>query len=172
MKRLNRTVITAAGLVILSVAVALLISPATLAQVSDKLRTATASVLIVNSASEPVPVAGTISLADRQTALAFNAVNVSFASLEGLGSIDVSKYDRIRVVVENNDFPVDLAVYVIENGQEVGLLGVIEVPGCDGAGGCVGTPSVTQVYEVPGRAIRFSTLADPRATGNVHIFGR
>jgi hypothetical protein len=167
MKRLIQTVIVAAGLFIVGAAVALLGSPATLAQVSDKVRTATASVLIVNSASEPVPV----SLADRQTALVFDAVNVSFASLEGLGNIDVSKFERIRVVVENNDFPVDLVVHLIENGEEVGTLGVIEVPGCDG-GGCVGTRSITQVYDVPGRTIRFSTLADPRATGSIHIYGR
>lgn len=171
-KRTGRTVIVAAVLVFLTVAIALLVSPATLAQVSDKLKTAAASVLIVNSASEPVPVAGQVSLADRQTALAFNAVNVSFASLEGLGNIDVSKFDRIRVVVENNDFPVDLAVHVIEGGESVGLLGVIEVPGCEGSGGCVGSPSVTQVFDVPGRTIRFSTLADPRARGTVHIYGR
>lgn len=174
MKVLKQLIVAAACVVLLTAVVGLLVSPSVRAQI-DKVK---ATVLVVNTPDSPVPVSGTVNVGNTPsvnvirpaTALAFQAVDVSFAALEALGNIDVSSYDRIRVVVENNDFPVDLVVHLIEGGEDVGVLGVIEVPGCDG--GCVGTPSVTQVFDVPGRTIRFSTLADPRATGSVHIYGR
>ena len=172
MKKLKQSLAAAFGLLLLTFAIGISIQPSVRAQIADKLKSSVIAVLVVNSPSEPVPVTGTVELASPNTALVFQALDVSFAGLEGLGNIDVSSYGQIRVVVENNDFSVDLVVHLIENGVEVGVLGVIEVPGCDGGGGCVGTRSVTQVFDVPGRTIRFSTLADPRATGSVHIYGR
>lgn len=171
MKKLKRSLLAASGFLVLTFAIGISIQPSVRAQLADKFKAGVIAVLVTNSPSEPVPVTGSVAVANRSTVLAFQAVDVSFAALEGLGGIDVGSYDRIRVVVENNDFPVDLVVHVIEGGEQVGVLGVIEVPGCEG-GGCVGSPSVTQVFDVPGRTIRFSTLADPQATGSVHIYGR
>ena len=171
MKKFKQSLLAASGLLVLTTVIGLSIQPSVRAQLTDKVKTSVISVLVVNGPSEPVPVTGSVAVASRSTALAFQAQDVSFAALEGLGGIDVSSYGQIRVVVENNDFPVDLVVHLIEGGEDVGILGVIEVPGCDG-GGCVGSPSVTQVFDLPGRTIRFSPLADPRATGSVHIYGR
>ena len=176
MKQVQRSIIVAAGLVVLTAVVAMLVSPSVRAQM-DRIKTV---VLVANTPDSPVPVTGTVSVGNTPnvnvnrpvTALAFQALDVSFAALEARGNIDVSSYDQIRVVVENEDFPVDLVVNVIEGGEVVGILDVIPVPGCDGAGGCVGSPSISRVYDLPGRTLRFSTNADPRATGNVHIFGR
>lgn len=127
----------------------------------------TPSVSVNSSAASPVFVRGS-----QTTALAFQRTDVSFSSLESIGDIDVGAYEKIRIVVQNDSFSVSLVVSVVEAGQVVGVLDVIDVPGCDGAGGCVGSRSTTRFYEVPGRKIRFSTNADPRATGDIAIFGR
>lgn len=105
----------------------------------------------------------------RATALAFQALDVSFSSLQNLGDIDVSPYEKIRVVVRNRSIPFSLTINIIEAGRIVGILDVIEVPGCpEGICG----KSVTLFYEVPGRTLRFSTDVDQRARGDVLIFGR
>ena len=126
-----------------------------------------ASVNVISSAANPVLVRSA-----QSTAVAFTASNVSFSGLEALGDIEVAGYEKIRIVVLNRSFAVDLVVNVVEAGQIVGVLDVIAVPGCDGSGGCVGTRSISRLYEVPGRKIRFTTNADQRATGDVVVFGR
>jgi hypothetical protein len=137
------------------------------------------SVTVVNTSTEPIPVRGIVSvgtlppvsISRAATALIFQARDISFASLNTVGAIDVSSYGQIRVVVQNSDFPVNLVVSLVEDGNAIGILDVVEVPGCPD-GGCVGTRSITRVYDTPGRAIRFSTNAEPGARGDVHIFGR
>jgi hypothetical protein len=62
MKMLKQSLIGAAGLVVLAAVMGLMISPATRAQVAEKIKTGVMSVLIVNTPSEPVPIAGTVTV--------------------------------------------------------------------------------------------------------------
>ncbi len=126
------------------------------------------SVGISSSVANPVFVRD-----ERANLLAFQALDVSFSSLSDLGDVSVGSYEKIRVMVQNQGPAFNLTLTLIEGGHAVGVLDVINVQGacpdfpCGG-----GAVTTTRVYEVPGRFIRLSSLADQRTRGNVMIFGR
>ena len=62
MKMLKQSLIGAVVVVVLMALVAVLFSPAALAQIAEKVKTSVVSVLVVNTASDPVPVTGTVNL--------------------------------------------------------------------------------------------------------------
>ena len=62
MKNLKQSLIAIGGIAILVGLTALLFSPAARAQIAEKVKTSVVSVLVVNTASEPVPVTGTVNL--------------------------------------------------------------------------------------------------------------
>ena len=64
MKRVVQSLVTAVILLLLITVVGLIVAPLTPAQVADKVKSNIISVLVVNSASEPIPVAGTVNLAN------------------------------------------------------------------------------------------------------------
>ena len=64
MKMLKQSLIGAVVVVVLMALVAVLFSPAARAQIAEKVKTSVVSVLVVNTALDPVPIAGTVSVAN------------------------------------------------------------------------------------------------------------
>ena len=78
MKTLKQSLIGAAGLFVLAAVLGLMISPSTRAQIGEKVKTGVMSVLIVNTPSEPVPIAGAVTVGNAvqtQTLLPAGAFN-------------------------------------------------------------------------------------------------
>lgn len=67
MKKLKQSLIAAVGLIVLAVVISILISPSTRAQVAEKVKTGIVSVLVVNTPSQPVPVAGTVDVGNLES---------------------------------------------------------------------------------------------------------
>lgn len=62
MKKLKQQIVAASGIIILATLTVLLISPTARAQITEKIKAGVVSVLVVNTATEPVPVAGTVNV--------------------------------------------------------------------------------------------------------------
>jgi hypothetical protein len=64
MKKLKHSLVAVFGLLVVTAVIGLIIQPTTRAQIAEKIKTGVTSVLIVNSPSEPIPVAGTVNVAN------------------------------------------------------------------------------------------------------------